>query len=416
MLGCTSEPSTGAESSSNATETAGDGDGDGDGDAETPGDGDGESGDGDGEPNPDLPGPIDPCAPPLPGFVCLADGGFVFSAIPPTTILLDHIDGDDELDLVISGISAAGLRVLPGLGGGQFAEEPIVSNLALGVRDIVSGDLDGDQDADLGIAAIFNLSGVGVSLGDGTGAFGPAPLAGIGDIPRALTLADLDEDDAPDLVIVDEALDQIYVVRNLGDGSFEFPAAVSFAVGEEPYELASADLDGDGHLDVVTVDRVAGALTILWGDGTGSFADAQTEAVGEGPRALTIADLDGDGRLDLVTADFGSDTVSLVHNLGDRGFAPAEALAVGAEPYAVVAVELTGDGRLDIVSADSAASTLTIHPSAGGAEGGYGEPVSRFVGPQPFDIAAADLDGDSRSDLAVALFGASTVAILLTGG
>ncbi len=85
---------------------------------------------------------------------------------------------------------------------------------------------------------------------------------------------------------------------------------------------------------------------------------------------------------------------------------------MGIEPYAVLATDLNADGILDVVSADSGSGELTIHA---GLDDGFAPPKQFFVGPQPFDLAAGELDGDGRSDLIVAVFGDETLAVMLSG-
>jgi hypothetical protein len=68
--------------------------------------------------------------------------------------------------------------------------------------------------------------------------------------------------------------------------------------------------------------------------------------------------------------------------------------------------------RKHVVSADSGSAQITVYPAL---DDGFAPPKQFFVGPQPFDLAAGELDGDGRTDLIVAVFGDSTLAVMLTG-
>ncbi|NIO07974.1 MAG: VCBS repeat-containing protein, partial [Deltaproteobacteria bacterium] len=57
-------------------------------------------------------------------------------------------------------------------------------------------------------------------------------------------------------------------------------------------------------------------------DGSGTFAPDSVYAAGDGPHSVFSADLDGDGDLDLAAANNGSDSVSVLLNNGDGTFAP----------------------------------------------------------------------------------------------
>lgn len=68
--------------------------------------------------------------------------------------------------------------------------------------------------------------------------------------------------------------------------------------------VASVDLNGDGHLDLVTPNESEAGIRSGRGDGT--FGEARdVEVAPLAPFGLAVADLDGDGRPDLATANTG---------------------------------------------------------------------------------------------------------------
>src|SRR5262245_28676761 len=95
------------------------------------------------------------------------------------------------------------------------------------------------------------------------------------------------------------------------------------ATGTNPYDIAVADFDGDGHLDMLVANAGSNSVTLLHGDGHGGFTPAAGSpiAVGTNPRGLAIGDIDGDGDIDFVAANAGSNNVSVFLNDGHGSFA-----------------------------------------------------------------------------------------------
>jgi hypothetical protein len=101
--------------------------------------------------------------------------------------------------------------------------------------------------------------------------------------------------------------------RNLGNWTFEnVTEATGTACSQQTSTGAAfADLNGDGHLDLL-VNSMGGPNACLMNDGQGRFTDT-TEAAGLasqwGSSSLALADIEGDGDLDLYVANYGKDSV-----------------------------------------------------------------------------------------------------------
>src|SRR5687768_17726152 len=86
----------------------------------------------------------------------------------------------------------------------------------------------------------------------------------------------------------------------------QFLRAPAYPTGLAPYEAAMADMDGDGDLDVVTVDlqdQETGSVTVSLNDGVGGFAAPVSYPVGAGSAWLDVGDLNNDARPDVVVSN-----------------------------------------------------------------------------------------------------------------
>ena len=136
------------------------------------------------------------------------------------------------------------------------------------------------------------------------------------------------------------------------------------------------------------------------------FADV---SVGPFPEALTTADFNGDGLLDLATADTnGIDpgSVTILLGVGDGSFRPqASTYPVRRGPRGIAAADFNGDSHPDLAVANTVTDDLTVLVGDGqGLFSPLSAPVSgqSVIGDGPINLIATDLDNDGTIDLLVA--------------
>jgi hypothetical protein len=195
-------------------------------------------------------------------------------------------------------------------------------------------------------------------LGNGNGTFGSAVNFAVGTNPRSVAVADVNGDGHPDLVVANGGSNTVSVL--LGNGNGTFGSAVNFAVGTYPFSVAVADVNGDGRPDLVTPNEKDKTVSVLLGNGNGTFGSAVNFAVGKYPEWVAVADVNGDGRPDLVVADAGGKRVSVLLGNGNGTFQSFVNFATGSVPVAVAVVDVNGDGIPDLIVANFQSASVSV--------------------------------------------------------
>lgn len=298
------------------------------------------------------------------------------------------------------------------LGAGSFGPGVLIADGGDDCEFVDLADLDADGDIDI----VAELVGIRCYFNDGAGQFSFASnVVTSGQLKQSVFTVDYDDDGLPDIVTAGNTINSSFgtttdgnasVYRNLGGGSFSLPIVLYSKTNQPVDSCGAGDIDGDGDVDffvssvsgLYMIENLGGGVidTSIFGAPGGPI-----DPSGAGAFEMAFADGDGDGLLDLFTADGFADTASWRRNLGGPEFdlAPAIPLTSDAE-YAVdiLASDLNGDGHPEVYVASLTNDDVTLIPNLGG--GVFGEEVELFS--EPIELAAAtsaDMDGDSDPDL-----------------
>lgn len=261
--------------------------------------------------------------------------------------LLD-LDGDDAPDLLIAnGTSNVTGEVVPSLlywndGVGSFSDGTVASGVAqildgLDTYSVAAGDVDRDGDVDVYIGAQptnrLLLNEGGRRFVDGTGGAGaagsPSDASAVGNGKgKVVSMGDLDGDGHLDLLSVSSTHDApgVVVLWNRGDGTFDDVTERSgarIATLGNPCAVLLADYDNDGDPDPwIWNDR--GGHTLLRNEGGLRFTHLGNAPDGVdifNPMGIDAADIDHDGDLDFYVSNIGRHPLLLAQ--GDGRFVDA---------------------------------------------------------------------------------------------
>src|SRR5262249_44186401 len=143
-----------------------------------------------------------------------------------------------------------------------------------------------------------------------------------------------------------------------------------------PINLAVDDFNGDGKTDLAAGHSTPAMLSVLLGNGDATFQAAVTYPTAQNPTSLVSADINGDGGLDLVVSD--GPTIGILQGGGDtpRRAPSSHPLPIPFSSHLIPA-DFNGDGRTDLETSTYVllGTTTTVTPTAG-------TPQSTAVGTQ----------------------------------
>ncbi len=366
----------------------------------------------------------------------MGDAQFIeLSTLQVTEVEAVFLDGDTHLDLVVGQASGSGgttgeLRAFLGDGTGSFAPA-VVSTTAQNNKMVAMKLADFDEDTHLDVITSTKLSGAANSLeilfGDSTGAFTTGGLIDtLGEVAE-IAVGDLNKDNAPDIVVVNDVVDTVsFLINNNDDtGTFEAVTTAIIEAGgfQGPESVTIADIDEDTNPDIIAAfllgpppSIVRGGLLFALGNGDGTFqfqTSIQPVASPWGPVFVQADDVNNDSTADLIAIDSNGGVTSLI-GVGNGTFEPANVTSGGAMAFVAATGTFDNNNTKDLAIINRTSNDLLI--SFGDGDGTFTpapESVVLLDLALPVDVAVDFLDSDAFPDVMTANHFDDQVAVAL---
>jgi len=288
------------------------------------------------------------------------------------------------------------------------------------IRNAVElADFDGDGDLDA--VVVGTATEVWINQGGGqsgvAGTFAGNGQALVPDLPLAVATDDLDGDGDVDLVTLQSFANGIQIWINQGGDqggtAGQFTANPTKFGNADGTALALGAIDANASPDLFVMRSFlnfgASPDDVWWNDGDGQFSNSMQAVGAANSRDVALGDMNGDGALD---AFIGAGMGNLVWiNDGAGAFTDSGQLLGSGFTRSVVLIDLDDDGDLDAVTGENGGDIhvwINHGPGSPGqfADSGHSLNTGHTV---VYDVALGDLDGDGDPDLVAGVNGTTKV-------
>jgi FG-GAP-like repeat len=359
----------------------------------------------------------------------------------PAMLAVGDFNGDGKKDLFLDfqDQTQSSFATLLGNGDGGFGVPIYSPEMCCYQQQFGAAAMDVDHDGRDEVAvAIAGTGGGAILKADETGAFHIVQMVaqngfgpeGLGNAVTGAALGDMDEDGCPDSV---SGWYFGYVMVRKGtcntSGFADFIQSEA-DMGDSIGQMILADVNHDGHLDVISGgwnfdpteavygDVAGNMISVALGKGDGTFELGRTYRAGQSTFSIAVADFNGDGMLDIIGASQDTDSVTILLSDGSGGYRGPQGVyigygwgggAVNAPLSAPSFADVTGDGIPDMVMID--AERWSTYPYAiavtrGMGGGRFGDTIfsSTDVVIPNLDLGdykLGDFNGDGNLDIVI---------------
>jgi hypothetical protein len=288
----------------------------------------------------------------------------------------------------------------------QFGNPKIIDNTTGFKKSIYSIDI--DSDGDLDVLSIISKNKIAwFANTSNNGIFSSSRIiTDTGKDFKSIYPSDLDSDGDIDVLVADNDFSaENYIIawyeNSDGNGNFASRQVISSSINYAQKVFAS-DLDGDSDMDVISASFWDGKIAWYKNiDGNGNFDNQQIIATTPMKQATSVyaSDIDGDGHLDVISSAYHLNQVTWYKNLNNNGFGLPNVISsfsIDERAECVYAKDFDNDGDLDILSGSHEPFKIALFKNIDGL--GSFSP-SKIISTVSHFVLPVDIDSDKDLDI-----------------
>lgn len=337
----------------------------------------------------------------------------------PRSAFATDIDGDSDTDILAISRRDSEIAWYENDGSSQptFTKR-VINSEAYGALDLYATDIDGDSDTDI-LSAASVLNGASrlawyENNGDSNPSFTQHTITNDLLRARSVSATDVDGDSDLDLFTASEFDDKIAWFENTGSGFADQQALTTSGFANFALDIFAADIDGDSDTDLLSASWRDSKIAWYENDGTADphFSEQVVTTNAFAARSVHAADIDGDSDIDVLSASSGDNKIAWHENDGAANphFTEQVITTNAEDARSVHAVDIDGDGDTDVLSASRGDDTIAWYENDGSTDPVFTEHVITNTASLTESVYPADIDGDGDTDVVFGSVGDDKIA------